>query len=58
MRELKSASCRWLDVSSVEWLNFVEDALHNGFHSIAEKVYIHIDFIERVPCVCNITLVS
>ncbi|KAK4274851.1 hypothetical protein QN277_018019 [Acacia crassicarpa] len=41
MRELKSASCQWLDVSSVEWLNFVEDALRNGFHSIAEKACQH-----------------
>ncbi|XP_028768964.1 uncharacterized protein LOC114748234 [Neltuma alba] len=41
MRTLKSASCQWLDVSPVEWLNFVEDALHNGFHSIAEKACQH-----------------
>lgn len=40
MRKLKSASCQWLEVSSVEWLNFVEDALYNGFHSIAEKVHV------------------
>ncbi|KAE9598644.1 hypothetical protein Lalb_Chr15g0083171 [Lupinus albus] len=40
LRELKSAtaSCEWLQVSSVEWLNFVVDAVHNGFHSVAEKV--------------------
>ncbi|CAL0334973.1 unnamed protein product [Lupinus luteus] len=39
LRELKSAtaSCEWLQVSSVEWLNFVADAAHNGFHSVAEK---------------------
>lgn len=42
MRELKSstASCQWLQVSPVEWLNFVEDAMHNGFHAVAEKVRI------------------
>ncbi|RDX65979.1 hypothetical protein CR513_55309, partial [Mucuna pruriens] len=37
MRELKSASCQWLMVSPVEWLSFVEDAVHNGFHAVAEK---------------------
>ncbi|XP_054818313.1 protein DOUBLE-STRAND BREAK FORMATION isoform X2 [Prosopis cineraria] len=41
MRNLKSASYQWLHVSSVEWLNFVEDALHSGFHSIAEKACQH-----------------
>lgn len=38
MRELKSASCQWLQVSPAEWLNFVEDAMNNGFHAVAEKV--------------------
>ncbi|KAI5408517.1 hypothetical protein KIW84_054384, partial [Lathyrus oleraceus] len=37
MRELKSASFQRLQVSPVEWLNFVEDAVHNGFHSVAVK---------------------
>ncbi|XP_020224724.1 uncharacterized protein LOC109806662 isoform X1 [Cajanus cajan] len=37
LRELKSASCKWLQVSPVEWLNFVEDAVRNGFHAVAEK---------------------
>ncbi|KAJ1380095.1 hypothetical protein SESBI_46315 [Sesbania bispinosa] len=37
MRELKSRSCQWLQVLPVEWLNFVEDAVHNGFHAVAEK---------------------
>ncbi|XP_061351051.1 protein DOUBLE-STRAND BREAK FORMATION [Gastrolobium bilobum] len=37
MRELKSASCKWLQVSPVEWLNFVEDAVHNGSHAVAKK---------------------
>lgn len=40
MRELKSASFQQLQVSPVEWLNFVEDAVHNGFHSVAVKVTI------------------
>ncbi|KAI5408518.1 hypothetical protein KIW84_054384, partial [Lathyrus oleraceus] len=40
MRELKSASFQRLQVSPVEWLNFVEDAVHNGFHSVAVKVTI------------------
>ncbi|XP_014489652.1 uncharacterized protein LOC106752480 isoform X2 [Vigna radiata var. radiata] len=37
MRELKSASCRWLQVLPEEWLRFVEDAVRNGFHAVAEK---------------------
>ncbi|CAK8565998.1 unnamed protein product [Lathyrus sativus] len=37
MRELKSASLQFLQVSPVEWLSFVEDAVHNGFHSVAVK---------------------
>ncbi|KAI4305408.1 hypothetical protein L6164_028776 [Bauhinia variegata] len=37
LRDLKSPSCHWLEVSYTEWLNFVEDAMHNGFHSVAEK---------------------
>ncbi|TKY47200.1 hypothetical protein E2542_SST29257 [Spatholobus suberectus] len=37
MREHKSASCQWLQVSPVEWLSFVEDAVRNGFHVVAEK---------------------
>ncbi|XP_068495335.1 protein DOUBLE-STRAND BREAK FORMATION [Phaseolus vulgaris] len=37
MREFKSASCQWLQVSPVEWLRFVEDAVRNGFHTVAEK---------------------
>lgn len=41
MRELKSASSQWLQVSPVEWLNFVEDAVHNGFHAVAEKVSVN-----------------
>ncbi|KAK7333180.1 hypothetical protein VNO80_29945 [Phaseolus coccineus] len=37
MREFKSASCQWLQVSPVEWLRFLEDAVRNGFHAVAEK---------------------
>ncbi|XP_004500310.1 protein DOUBLE-STRAND BREAK FORMATION [Cicer arietinum] len=37
MRELKSASFPSLQVSPVEWLNFVEDAVRNGFHAVAVK---------------------
>ncbi|RZB50861.1 hypothetical protein D0Y65_047640 [Glycine soja] len=37
MREHKSASCQWLQVSPAEWLSFVENAVHNGFHAVAEK---------------------
>ncbi|KAK7305464.1 hypothetical protein VNO77_43370 [Canavalia gladiata] len=37
MRELKSASCQWLQVLPVEWLHFVEDAVDNGFPAVAEK---------------------
>jgi len=38
MRELKSATIQLLQVSPVEWLNFVQDAVNNGFHSVAVKV--------------------
>ncbi|KAL5074736.1 hypothetical protein RYX36_013720 [Vicia faba] len=37
MRDLKSASFQLLQVSPPEWLNFVEDAANNGFHSVAVK---------------------
>ncbi|KAL5077122.1 hypothetical protein RYX36_016106 [Vicia faba] len=37
MRDLKSASFQLLQVSPLEWLNFVEDAVNNGFHSVAVK---------------------
>ncbi|KAE8039338.1 hypothetical protein FH972_011760 [Carpinus fangiana] len=37
MRELESASCQWLEVSYLEWLNFAEHSLDNGFYSIAGK---------------------
>ncbi|WJX71170.1 hypothetical protein P8452_55193 [Trifolium repens] len=35
--EIKSASFQLLQVSPVEWLKFVEDAVHNGFHAVAVK---------------------
>lgn len=38
MREHESASCQWLEVSYLEWLNFAEHSLDNGFHKIAVKV--------------------
>ncbi|KAG6629029.1 protein DOUBLE-STRAND BREAK FORMATION [Carya illinoinensis] len=37
MRELESASCQWLEVSYLEWLNFAEHSLDHGFCSIAVK---------------------
>ncbi|KAF3966025.1 hypothetical protein ACB098_08G019100 [Castanea mollissima] len=37
MRELKSTSCQWLEVSYLEWLNFAQHSLDNGFYSIAGK---------------------
>nr|XP_029144829.1 uncharacterized protein LOC112803329 [Arachis hypogaea] len=37
MRETKSSKYQWLRVTPLEWLRFVEDALNNGFHSVAEK---------------------
>ncbi|GMY10526.1 protein DOUBLE-STRAND BREAK FORMATION [Fagus crenata] len=37
MRELKCTSCQWLEVSYLEWLNFAEHSLDNGFYSIAGK---------------------
>jgi len=48
MREFKSASCQWLQVSPVEWLRFVEDAVRNGFHTVAEKVRVHIFVIREM----------
>ncbi|KAH7549844.1 hypothetical protein ACOSP7_025193 [Xanthoceras sorbifolium] len=37
LRDLKSASCKWLQVSHIEWLNFAEQSLENGFYAIAGK---------------------
>ncbi|KAM7522030.1 hypothetical protein LguiA_011932 [Lonicera macranthoides] len=37
MRELKSTSNRWLQVSHREWVTFAEHALENRFYSIARK---------------------
>ncbi|RHN67747.1 hypothetical protein MtrunA17_Chr3g0106061 [Medicago truncatula] len=37
VRELKSATIQLLHVSPLEWLNFVEDAVKNGFHAVAVK---------------------
>ncbi|KAK1586208.1 hypothetical protein Q3G72_000130 [Acer saccharum] len=37
LRDLKSASCEWLQVSHIEWLNFAEQSLENGFCAIAGK---------------------
>lgn len=47
MREHKSASCQWLQVSPAEWLSFVENAVHNGFHAVAEKVR---DMVQIIIC--------
>ncbi|GAU27631.1 hypothetical protein TSUD_125770 [Trifolium subterraneum] len=41
MREIKSASFHLLQVSPVEWLKFVEDAVQNGFHAVAVKACEH-----------------
>ncbi|WJX77840.1 hypothetical protein P8452_61111 [Trifolium repens] len=38
MREIKSATFQLLQVSPVEWLKFVEDVVHNGFHAVAVKM--------------------
>lgn len=37
MRELKSTSNQWLQVSYTEWVTFAEHALDNRFYSIARK---------------------
>ncbi|EXB78541.1 hypothetical protein L484_011166 [Morus notabilis] len=37
LREFKSSSHQWLEVSYTEWLNFAEQSLDYGFHSIARK---------------------
>lgn len=38
MRELKFTSYQWLRVTHIEWLTFAEQALDNGFYSVAAKV--------------------
>ncbi|KAJ4725510.1 F10K1.23 [Melia azedarach] len=37
LRDLKSSSRIWLQVSHMEWLNFAEQSLENGFYAIAGK---------------------
>ncbi|KAF5751332.1 hypothetical protein HS088_TW02G00345 [Tripterygium wilfordii] len=37
LRELNSTTHQWLQVSYMEWLNFAEHSLDNGFHTIARK---------------------
>ncbi|XP_030505537.2 protein DOUBLE-STRAND BREAK FORMATION [Cannabis sativa] len=37
LRDFKSTSCQWLEVSHMEWLNFAEQSLDYGFNSIARK---------------------
>ena len=41
LREFKSASHQWLEVSHVEWLKFAEQSLDYGFYSISIKVCVH-----------------
>lgn len=38
LRDLKSTSCEWLQVSHLEWLTLAEQLLENGFYAIAGKV--------------------
>ena len=54
LREIKSASYQWLEVSYSEWLNFAEQSLDYGFHSIARKVclYMNSGYIV-LASVCN-----
>ncbi|GMN23573.1 hypothetical protein TIFTF001_000186 [Ficus carica] len=37
LRDFKSSSHQWLKVSYTEWLNFAEQSLDYGFHSVARK---------------------
>ncbi|KAK9271818.1 hypothetical protein L1049_002183 [Liquidambar formosana] len=41
LRDLKSATYQWLQVSYREWLTFAEHSLDNGFYSIARKVNLY-----------------
>jgi hypothetical protein len=47
MQEIKSATFQLLQVSPIEWLKFVEDVVHNGFHAVALKVtsYVFVLFV-------------
>ncbi|XP_050367484.1 protein DOUBLE-STRAND BREAK FORMATION [Argentina anserina] len=38
LRDLKSATQQWLKVPHLEWFNFAQQLLDNGFYSIAAKV--------------------
>lgn len=38
LRELKSTTYQWLQVSHMEWLTFAQQALDNGFYSVTAKV--------------------
>jgi hypothetical protein len=48
--EIKSASFQLLQVSPVEWLKFVEDAVHNGFHAVAVKVTSYAFVLSVIMC--------
>ncbi|EEF42284.1 conserved hypothetical protein [Ricinus communis] len=37
LREIKSSSCQRLQVSYIEWLNFAEQLIQNGFYSTARQ---------------------
>ncbi|XP_021278392.1 uncharacterized protein LOC110412209 [Herrania umbratica] len=37
LRDHKSEIQKWLQVSHLEWLNFAEQSLENGFHAVAVK---------------------
>jgi len=58
MRELKSATIQLLQVSPLEWLNFVEDAVHNGFHSVAVKVTNYACIVFVIMCNSKFSLVN
>lgn len=55
MRELKSTSCQWLEVSYLEWLNFAQHSLDNGFYSIAGKVISILFFFDSILVVLEFT---
>lgn len=50
MREFKSSSHQWLEVSYTEWLNFADQSLDYGFHSIARKVFPEAVYAYNIFC--------
>lgn len=61
LRDFKSSSHQWLKVSYTEWLNFAEQSLDHGFHSVARKVCLAckcFDQVHVIPVSFFITLLK